>query len=487
MPPVHFERDHFDYRYGESDPHVSCLDTFSLAPIIDGPGRVEGPCEAFCQVQEKSDSSKTSASLVQMLPGLDVLDLYDTSEETQLWKDGKTCACIVPKSVVGWEFYTLLWPQPNGAAPLRLGSSIELMIGRPPGSTTCPSLIFAYVPAGQAYVNISTSGNSPRSPMAVKNRAGSAAVMQQRVLKSALRTPSGAGDLGLRATAMHRERIAGNLDFNSKTVAARVVALCPAATYHNANVLPDASHWGLFVGPRNRTLMLLNRHSGRIDLHLAVLFTLDAVFHGSKGLIDAFARLFEPLGTQNQLPALFANFDPLKTHCGLTNAVQADHVSNKVDGREDYMHFLGAQSDLFFLSNSSDNLRFLTPLEGQQIRSSQAIRLPPPPHLSSLPQWTLAGRFEESDRDGLLEYRSRIRPYPLTHSQAHRRTGLLHMFGLVDGEAWSMMSALGGCSEVSFAPGAAGARSAGGRQGGAPPAQHQTAVYDNNMYATRPP
>jgi hypothetical protein len=207
--------------------------------------------------------------------------------------------------------------------------------------------------------------------------------------------------------------------------------------------------------------MLLNKSSGRIDVHLLMLFSIDAVFQRGKALIDATARMYEPFGSIEQAAALFANFDPLKAHCGLTNAVIADHVDNSLDGRDDYRRLLGVRPHSFFVSNSSDNMRYLTPLEVQHHMTGKAkefAELPMPHKLEDFPQWVIGpGAIEADHRTALRKYRTRAIPRSIKQDNGSWHGGVLNkLLGLHSSapneESWThMVSKLGSCAEVTLA------------------------------------
>lgn len=263
------------------------------------------------------------------------------------------------------------------------------------------------------------------------------------------------------ATPYSYEKGCGNLDEKGQSLRPRLLALCPNRIYDDAAVLPDGASWGLFVGPRHRRLLLLNKTCGRIDVHLLMLFSMDAVFQRGRSLIDATARLYEPFGTSEQAVALFSDFDPLKAHCGLTNAVIADHVDASLDGRDDYRRLLGVWPHAFFISNSSDNMRFLTPLEVQHHRTGkdkEFAELPTPHKLEDFPQWVIGpGAVEADHRTALRKYRTRVIPRTTQPQLADSwHGGVLQLLGLhstgVKEDPWSqMVSKLGGCAEVTFA------------------------------------
>mmetsp|Transcript_153692 Transcript_153692/g.491478 ORF Transcript_153692/g.491478 Transcript_153692/m.491478 type:complete len:256 (-) Transcript_153692:53-820(-) len=80
-----------------------------------------------------------------------------------------------------------------------------------------------------------------------------------------------------------------------------------------------------------------------------------------------------------------------------------------LDGREDYQRYLGVRLPFFFISNASNNLRFLTPLESQQLRQVESASMPARPKLGgplpTMVQWTVSGRPRAPDMLVLEEYR----------------------------------------------------------------------------------
>lgn len=428
------------------DPHVTCLDTFSLTPVPVA--HSPGPLESFCQVPS-DNPHREGAPTVTLAPGLEVFDFYASSEKTEVWKDNASLHdVLVPHTLVGWEFYTLLYPRPDGSAPVTInpdssGPGIELLFGRPPGAQQCPSVLFIIVPEGQQYQVPTPSGQHQGRPHPKSGRARGAAS----------KTPYSC------------EKAADNLDAKGVSLHKRLLALCPAGLYDETAVLPDGSGWGLFIGPRHRLLVLLNRKRGRIDVQLAMLFSIDAVFQQGQSLIDGTARLFASFGTAEAAAALFKDFDPLKAHCGFTNAVIADHINASIDGRDDYRRLLGVWPQSFFVSNNSDNLRFLTPLEVQHHRSAAGsgrrdeTELPAALRLEDFPKWVIThGEFDHEDRKLLRRYRTHIIPYATKAQSEPWRGGVLSFLGLHTSsnakadDTWSnMVTKLGGCAEVTFA------------------------------------
>merc|ERR1719498_1555333 len=200
-------------------------------------------------------------------------------------------------------------------------------------------MLFIIIPAGQQYHSPAASmGASPARETIVRER------------------PPGPRRDQLVNTPYSYEKASGNLNESGQTIFPRLLALCPTTIYDEQTVLPEGGNWGLFVGPRNRRLLLLNRTKGRIDVHMIMLFSMDAVFRQSSALINATARLFQPFGTEEDARALFADFDPLKVHCGLTNALIPEHINPNLDGRDDFRRLLGVWPHSFFVSNSSSNL-----------------------------------------------------------------------------------------------------------------------------------
>jgi len=424
------------------DPHVTCLDTFSLNPVPVS--NTPGPLEAFCQIPS-DNPHRDDPVTITLAPGIDIVDLYSTSEKTDVWINDGFFECLVPSALQGWEFFTVLHPKPDGAAPVLLnpgsgGPGIELLFGRPPGSLQCPSILFIVVPAGQQYQR---EGAAPHQASIRHKPPG-------RARGKPGKTPSS------------YEKACGNLDGKGQSICPRLLALCPSAIYDEATVLPDGAGWGLFVGPRHRRLLLLNKTKGRIDVHLIMLFSIDAVFQRCRALIDATARLYKPFGTQEQAIALFSDFDPLKAHCGLTNAVIADHINASLDGRDDFRRLLGVWPLSFFVSNSSDNLRFLTPLEVQNHRTGREKNLdelPVPHKLEDFPQWVVGpGAFEAEHRTALRKYRTRVIPRANPNAAQHKswRGGVLQLLGLHGGGvreegSWGqIVDKFSGCAEVTF-------------------------------------
>lgn len=440
------------------DPHITCLDTFSLNPVHVNP--VPGPLEAFCQIPADHAQSQDPHT-VTIAPGLDVIDFYGSTEKSEVWLNGACFDCLVPRTLQGWEFYTVLHPEPEGCVPVVMnpdssGPKIDLLFGRPPGALQCPSLLFVIVPVGQQY-------RGPQQSRAPTRQA----------------PPGPRGHIQTNRNPHSYEKACGNLDADSRSLRPRLLALCPSQIYDESAVLPDGSSWGLFVGPRHRRLLLLNRTKGRMDVHLLMLFSMDAVFHGCLSLIESTARLYEPFGTAEQAMALFSEIDPMKVHCGLTNAVIADHVVASVDGRDDFRRLLGVWPHSFFVSNGSDNLRFLTPLEVQHHRTgrdAEYVELPTPLKLDDFPQWVLGvGKFGVEEQVQLRKFRTRAIP-PSTSPQKNGRSfGVLQLLGL-NGTGCSemsfahpkMISKMGGCAEMTF--------------GGSQPWQEPGTVID----ATRP-
>lgn len=423
---------------------ISCmdaLDMFQLSNTQDKQSKgIEASGAGFCQnpVAAQRVVQRTAASSVQLLHGIDVVDLYEGSTKSAIWKDGEVVSCYVPAEVAGWEFYSLLWPQPECTAPLKLDKDIEMLVGRPPSNPVCTSMVFAYVPAHRVYLPDAKSTNKAVDP---RRRAN-----------------NGTTAMGPKARLTHRtarsiEEQHGNLDKSSRTIVGRLVVLLPYHIYKDAAGLPEEPYWGLFIGPRNHALVLLSKQRGRIDLHLAVLFALDAAFRYSAGLISATSRLFQPFASQDSVASLFGKFEPLQAHCGLTNAVVADHADPEADGRRDYERFLGSRLPAFFTSVASCNLRYLTPREAQLKHTQDDLAtLPNPESLPLFPCWTLKGRFDEADRGVLLQYRQQYPTLP-THSRglAHGVSGGYGLFELLSaGNPWSMVSAFGSCAEVTM-------------------------------------
>jgi len=393
----------------------SWVDFFSLS-------QAKEPSHAVGQLCAAPAGAAGAVGTLQLLPGVDVLDLYGGSFKAELWKDGQAVPCWVPKALLGWEFYSLLWPRPGGTQQLRLTLTVDLMIGRPPRGKVCPSLVFAYVPANHFPSNVPAT------------------------------QPKKGTDQGSRSPLIC-ERWSGNVDGSGKTLLARLVVLCPSVVYGDTAKLPDDRNWGLFIGPRSRSLVLLNKQLGRIDLNLATLLTIDAVFGLGQHFIDTIAHLFEPFGCGSQVPKLLAGkFDPMKVHSGLTNALVVDHVNVCLDGREDYWDVLGVRLPKFFLSNASSNLRFFTPSEAQHLRlgADPSAPLPPADPLPDLPQWTIAGPFAPECQHALQSYRVRM---PVCKEMPDPTIGdsLLELLGfdsaMAGSSAWPF-STLSSCTEI---------------------------------------
>jgi hypothetical protein len=214
--------------------------------------------------------------------------------------------------------------------------------------------------------------------------------------------------------------------------------------------VPDQQSWGLYIGPNSRALVLLHKHRGRIDLHLATLLALDGAFRQSQELINTTARLFEPFGSQNRVPGLFGtDFEPLKVHSGLTNAVVAEYRNVSTDGREDYRRYFGVHLPRFFLSNASDNLCYLTPQEAQRQRDPKHPPMPESLELRDLPQWTLlGGSFGKDDRDILHKHRSSVQAAELDLGPGG---AFLQLLGLDDVAGGGSLWPFFGCAEVAKA------------------------------------
>jgi len=440
----------FGRRPPDDEPHVGCLDTFSLPGSGAASRRISGrggdsAFDDFCRSPWHKSTVANGPPLVQLLPGVDVLDLYSNSDMAEVWKDGRTLACLVPRAVVGWEFYSLLWPEPNGTSPLRLSSDIEILIAREPKGGIIPSLLFAFVPSNHYYDAGGTAAPGNEDPKSAHSRSAIAKGNRQNMLM-------GRG-------AMKYEKASGNLNTAFRSVTARVLVLCPSTVYRDSASLPADQNWGLFIGPRNRSLVLLNKHRGRIDLHLATLLGLDAHFRMCEGFIAAMARLFAPFGTQDAVPALFGwPLDPLRIHSGLTNSTVADHVSVQMDGREDYQRHFGIRLPSFFLSNASNNLCFLTPHEAELQRAEDGRARPHllhPGPLPDLPKWTLSGLFGPEAQHKLVDYRSRVQPRPRDEDGGGVGGLLQHLLGVhdaVDSDSWisKLVPGIGpgGCTEI---------------------------------------
>jgi len=408
------------------DPHVSCLDAFSVGQVKPHSPR-RPPRHALgglCHIPADPNEAKIHVPTVQLLPGVEVLDLYADSLKSEIWKDGETLTCLVPRRVIGWEFYSLLRPAPDGTTQLRLNPTIELLLGRPPGAQHCPSLLFGYVPAGHIFPG------APPSHITTKHLEHHAPLAQIR------------------------EKMVGNLNVECRTYASRIVVLVPMLMFKDNHKLPDTTSWGLFIGPRSRTLMLVNRHRGRIDLHLNTLCALDSSFRLGDNLIEATSRLFEPFGSKDKVRELFQNMDPMKIHSGLISALVPDHVQVTTDGREDYRRIFSIRLPHFFLSNASHNLCFLTPSEAQKQRSgSNAPRLETPAPLPDMPLWSLAGFFGDKEHALLEEYRRHV--VPPKPQYGHHPQGFLQYAGSLLGLGGFGVGSLGGCTEIAFGGGLA--------------------------------
>lgn len=429
-----------------NDRDVTCLDAFSFAHIdqADGADVTGLGLESFCTIPSGAHYIGNRRAFVTLVPGIEALDLYSASVWREIWKDGCAVECWVPKALIGWEFYSLLYPQPDCASTLRLNGAIELLIGRPPGKEVCPSILFAYVPGGYVHMApvapASFSSAAPQSSAASRGmRPGFASVPPPSTMKSNGRT------------VQTVERQQGNLDNGGRAVYARLVVLCPTSVFKDSASIPPEVTWGLFVSPRSRTMILVNRERGRIDLQLACLLTHDAVFRFCSGLTTAFGRLFEPLGTAHVVPNCFRDADPLQIHCGITNALVVDHADIEADGREDYRTHFGVRLPEFFLSNSSANLCFLVPAEAQKHRAGircidlNALR----EGLPNMPMWTLEGVFDEDTMRSLVHYRERSRPPPAADITSVKG-GLLHFLGIDSASIW--LKAFSGCSDMTIAP-----------------------------------
>mmetsp|Transcript_928 Transcript_928/g.2274 ORF Transcript_928/g.2274 Transcript_928/m.2274 type:complete len:509 (-) Transcript_928:21-1547(-) len=427
--------------------HVHCLDLYNLGTTYEHDHRRNGgPFDVLCRVPVDKGHGMSVSPSVALLPGVDALDFYATSEHAEIWKNGATTVCLMPQEVIGWEFYSLLWTQPDGTVPLRLGESVELLIGRRPGEPLCPSILFAYVPKGHAYPQ---PGHSAASTPGARQRAQPLAPSQGGATRSAYKS----------------ERQSYNLDEHGHTRLARLVVLSPQSVYNNAALLPDDPNWGLFIGPRSRSLVLLNKQRGRIDLNLATLLSVDAAFLQCRALIEATSRLFEPFGSRERVPDLFGDMHPLNVHSGLTNAIVPDHMNVSSDGRADYMHTFNVRLPTFFVSNASANTCFLTPLEAQFHRtggkisqSSKVKSLPQPIPLPDMPSWTVTGPLDQEGQKALHEYRMRhpLRASPHATSGSGEDHGWLSsLFGL-DHRVGGWLSSIGGCIDVVKASGEGG-------------------------------
>lgn len=436
---------------------MDALDMFHLSHVEDTRAKGTAPSgTGFCTNPEVAPrvGQRTAANSVQLLPGVEVVDLYECSTKSAIWKDGEVVSCYVPEEVAGWEFYSLLWPQPECTAPLKLDKDIEMLVGRQPSSPVCPSIVFAYVPEHRVYLP------DPKISSSVVSRhqiTGASAGPQHRTGSATHATRSKPRPVHRTARALEEQH--GNLDRSSRTILGRLVVLLPYHIYKDAAVLPEEPYWGLFIGPRNHALVLLSKQRGRIDLHLAVLFALDSAFRYSAGLIGATSRLFQAFASHDSVASLFGKFEPLQAHCGLTNAVVADHADPEADGRGDYQRFLGSRPPAFFTSVASCNLRYLTPREAQlKLTQDDLAALPSPDSLPPFPCWTLRGRFDEADRAVLLQYRQQfpaVAPGPRDLSGGvSGGYGLFQLLStgnpLSGSNPWSMVSAFGSCAEVTM-------------------------------------
>lgn len=395
--------------------------------------------ESLCTIPSGASHFGSRRAFVTLVPGVETLDLFSTSVWREVWKDGSAVECYVPKALIGWEFFSLLYPHPDCAAALRLNGTIELLIGRPPGAPSCPSILFAFVPAGYAY-----SGSSP-----VSAAASSEATAAMR-RSSPSRAPAPARGVGRTAQTVERQQ--GNLDFGGRATHARLVVLCPTSVFKDSTSVPADVAWGLYVSPRSRTMILVNRDRGRIDLQLACMLTHDAVFRRCGALSAAFGRLFEPLGTAHVVPHCFQGVDPLDIHCGITNALVVDHLDIELDGREDYRLQFGVRLPEFFLSNSSVNLCFLVPVEAQRHRAgARGMDLSPIRcrGIPDMPVWSLSGDFDEEGERALRQYRERSQQQPEPEFTSVKNS-LLEIFGLDGSMTW--LTGLAGCSDITVAP-----------------------------------
>eukprot|EP00927_Polykrikos_kofoidii_P015617 TRINITY_DN16957_c0_g1_i1.p1 TRINITY_DN16957_c0_g1~~TRINITY_DN16957_c0_g1_i1.p1 ORF type:complete len:504 (-),score=59.77 TRINITY_DN16957_c0_g1_i1:156-1667(-) len=427
------------------DHHVNCLDIYSLQTRVEpASGRPHaGPLDALCHVTVDKRHGKFISPSVQIAPGLSVCDLYSTSEKSEVWKDGMIVHCWVPQALVGWEFYSLLWPQPEGTAPLKVGTEgLELLLGRRPGGQVCPSLLFVFIPQGVPFLPPISKGKV--TPADRRVRESSAAMPNH---------PAGDHSRGAREL----EQLCGNLDAKSCLLSGRIVVAAPTSIYNNTNSLPDDPNWGLFIGPRSRSLVLLNKQRGRIDIPLATLVAVDAVFWSGQNLIEATARLFDVFGTRNRVASLFENWDPLCIHSGFTNATVVDQLSVAMDGRKDYDRILQSKLPSFFVSNASDNLCFLTPQEAKSHRSMEyedplnSMRLLSQRPLPDMPCWTLLGPFDEVGESALGMYRVRVPPIETERDlqQPQESNWFSKLIGLDHMSTYPVLRGLRGCSEIS--------------------------------------
>lgn len=483
----------------DDDIHITCLDTFSMNPV--SAPQAHGPFEAFCHIPADHHDTAPPAT-THLLPGLHVLDLYRDSEKTELWINGGLRECLAPHRLCGWEFYSLLHTQPDGSSTLKLTTDVELLFGRPPGALHVPSMLFALVPEGQMYgggfdasadvkqpaaVNMQQKTVSRETPMSTSTLKDQMLDVEDGPLKTGTSSPNdppkpllkqvlmanssstgpqrqlptiGHSRRRISTLAMSHERGTENLDRSGKSIMPRLVVLCPRQVFDDPQTLPDAKSWGLFIGPRSRNLVLLNRQN-RVDLNQVMLFSVDATFRKGKDLLSATARNFRAFGAESQVEQMFSesDFDPLKVHCGMTNAVVADYVDVGRDGRDDYRRFLGCCPPQFFVSLSTDNLRYLTPQEVQLHRSSAGKKLdvPRPGTIPDYPRWVVGLKdFRSEQRQKLRKYHTNYVPRQDTRGDQDYGGGIFRMLGLYQPQPGEdalsrMVSALGGCTEVAIA------------------------------------
>lgn len=190
--------------------------------------------------------------------------------------------------------------------------------------------------------------------------------------------------------------------------------------------------------------MLLKKDRGRVDLHLAVLFTVEVVFRQGAGVVAAAARLFAAFGVEEQVRELFCiNFDPLKVHSHLMSVTSADHLSIFADGRAEYEQILGVKLPEPFVSNASDNVCFLEPY---------AVAQPQSGPLPDMPSWTLRGSFTNVQALALEGYRVRARDARREREPALSPVGDILQFLA----PLAPLAALAGSAGASLAAGARG-------------------------------
>lgn len=214
-----------------------------------------------------------------------------------------------------------------------------------------------------------------------------------------------------------------------------------------------AKEWSFIINEETRQLELLDPTGLALDLAMANLFTTDAVFFLSSGLIEATARLYASMGSGSErstsqvketVAKLFqmgspdqSSSDPTKVSCGFTRALIPEPAKGSLDGREDFEKIWPhlPRLPVFFTSHASTNLRYVTPEErrvneanrgraggggdregdGKEGGSAERKTLgkprgapAPPKSLPQDPAWSLStGRFEEEHQKALRAYRER--------------------------------------------------------------------------------